>query len=168
MLHLGGTVMWPRGNCQRKKPSFVLYWFQSSQRPRKNSIFLVFFLVFSWILVCFFYLFFLILFWYFFKPNGGTLLGATKRVHKHAWPLPLPDSQPGPATWHCKSLWLSTFHGMIHRNPSCCYYAGRLSIHGSITCVSVTISSRGSKCIQYLSTGHRCWIIKITTHESCW
>ena len=42
-------------NCQRKKPSFVLYWFQSSQRPRKNSIFLVFFLVFS---SCWFLFFF--------------------------------------------------------------------------------------------------------------
>ena len=42
-------------NCQRKKPSFVLCWFQSSQRPRKNSIFLVFFLVFS---SCWFLFFF--------------------------------------------------------------------------------------------------------------
>ena len=77
-------------NCQRKKPSFVLCWFQSSQRPRKNSIFLVFFLVFSYSFLIF------------FKPNGGTLLGATRRVHKHALPLPLLDSQPGSATWYCK------------------------------------------------------------------
>ena len=112
-------------NCQRKKPSFVLYLPHSSQKPRQNLIFscfflgfssfylfiyfyqnprknqeknkkktrkiefcfsleltrffFVFFLFFSWFFLVFF-LVFTYISYFFFKPNIGKLLGATKCI----------------------------------------------------------------------------------------